>query len=157
MQRTLFLYEPDTVWSLILRVLLHEGIHFIVKRDNGGDAIQISPHDAKYEPLLDNLVAEGKLFDLDVFLNFSNAEWQQNSNIAYAQSYSLVYFLMEHHPHIAEALMENLKRPAYSRPSYREVIEANYHTRDPDRFVGFESAWVDWLSEKHEPLIYYMP
>ena len=181
LDRIFFLYESDTDWPLTLRILLHEGSHFIFKHDNGGDgihfneglavffstitqgtidgrnAIQISPHDAKYEPLLDNLVAEDKLFTLDEFLKFSNAEWQKNNNIAYAQSYSLVYFLMERHPHIAEAIMENLKRPAYSRPSYREVIEANYHTRDPDRFAGFESDWVDWLSEKHEPLIYYMP
>ena len=104
--------------------------------------------------MLDTLSAQDKLFGLDEFLNFSNAQWQQNGNIAYAQSYSLVYFLLERHPHIAQAIMENLKSPAYSRSSYREVIEANYNTRDADRFAAFEADWLDWLSEEHETLVY---
>ena len=178
LDRIFFLYKSDQDWPLTLRILLHEGSHFIFKQDNRGNAIhfneglavvmstvkqslivgrkaiEIPPHNAKYEPMLDNLIAEDKLFDLEEFLSFSNDEWQQNGSIAYAQSYSLVYFLMDRHPHIAQAIMENLKRPASSRPSYREVIEANYPTRAADRFAEFESDWQDWLSEEHRSLVF---
>ena len=172
-----FFLRTDEAWDFTLRILIHEGTHFIFSREifsggihfNEGAAVfastieassddegayTVSPHNARYERLLTTMREEGSLMGLGEFLSLSHQEWQESNPLGYTQSYSLVFFLMENDRPLARTMMENLKRAPRVRQTHREVIEANYAPGTAEPFVQFEEDWNTWLEEEHRSLTF---
>ena len=161
-------------WGTARRILLHEGTHFIFNQEISGRAIifnegladtfsylalrsnangtlgMISPNQGR-ENRLENLNSSGELYPLGTFFELSNAEWQANPTIAYAQSWGLVYFMLQSDPGLAQAIMENLKIHPSVRQSYRQVIELHY-SGGSDPFGAFETDWLNWIDANHGSL-----
>jgi len=172
-----FFLRTDEAWDLTLRILIHQGAHFIFKSEissggvhfNEGAAVfmstieasleedgvfTVSPHDARYEGLLTKMREEERLMGLDAFLSLTHQEWKATNSLGYTQSYSLVYFLMENDRPLARALMENLKIAPALRQTHREVIEEHYAPGTADPFAQFEEDWNTWLQEVHRWLTF---
>ena len=176
---TIFFLKSSQSWELTLRILLHEGVHFIFrhagvrpgstvfnegtavfmstisKEQRGGqEVLVISPHQARYEPMLVGLREHNRLLNMETLLGFSNAEWQQNSGVAYAQSYSIIYFLMELHRSDMRDIFSGLLSGGPPAVGNKELIEEAYGSSSGDAFEQFVLDWEAWLEMEHQSITF---
>ena len=96
-----------------------------------------------------------ELYGLEDFFNLTNSQWQGDPQVTYAQSYALIYFLMQEHWILMTMMMENLKTPLPQRTTYYDLIQDNYVAGHSDSFEVFEEDWRTWLQQTRENQIYY--
>lgn len=177
LDRVFFNVSSSDSWSQTRKTLLHEGSHFIFNSQINGGAIifnegvadvmsgisksttpegtiiSIAPKMGREAAL--TMLGLDELYGLDDFFNLTNSQWQADPQVTYAQSYALIYFLMQEHWILMTMMMENLKTPLAQRTTYYDLIQDNYVAGHSDSFEVFEEDWRSWLQQTRENQIYY--
>ena len=176
---TIFLLQSEMAWEKTLRILLHEGVHFLyhhgglrqgalivnegtavfmstitTHQRNGAEVAVVSPHSARYEPQLQELFEDDLLMDMETFLGLSQEEWRGYQG-AYAHSYSIIYFLMELHRSDMRALLGELLNPDAPARGLKVIIEEIYAPDSEDSFAAFVADWEAWLGSEHQPVVFF--
>lgn len=161
----IYMINENNSSNIAKNIFLHEGTHKIFNSEISNDAIILNEGLAtvfqtlqksnnqyfiktnnKYESQINQMLESNTLYDLSTFLNFTNQEWQAQSNKSYAHSNSLVYFMLSFHPELLKQLIIEYKKPVQERVKYDHFISENYN----GGLSKFETDWKNWIKENKQ-------
>ncbi|TKG90764.1 hypothetical protein EYV94_23150 [Puteibacter caeruleilacunae] len=161
--KKLYMINKNNVSSNAKNIFLHEGTHSVFASEINGGAIilneglatifqTLSKNSEKYfvdvagnyKQSITKLDNEGGLYGLTEFFQLSNQAWQQDGSTTYAQSNSVVYFLMSEHLDLLKKIVIEFKKSANVRKSYIELLDVNYS----GGFAQFEHDWLVWIKQE---------
>ncbi len=162
----MYMINENNSSSIAKNIFLHEGTHKIFNTEiiggaiilneglatvfqtihkKGGDYL-VSVND-KYETIINQMLNSNTIYDLNTFFNLTNQEWQLNASKTYAQSNSLMYYLLSMYPQQLQLLINEYKNPVNQRQNYIDFFNANY----TGGVTQLETDWRNWISNSHKP------